>query len=75
MENGKPLTLTNMRWLICMSVGEIPSPLLLLEKYHLDIKTLYRLCLLNGLRNLEAKAGCFGVLGRLWVEEAALQLT
>ena len=58
-----------------MSVGEIPSALLLSEKYHLDIKTLCRLHLLNRLRNLEVKAGCFGVFGRLWVEEAALQLT
>lgn len=60
---------------MCTSVGEIPGPLLLLEKYHLDIKTLYRLCLLNGLRNLEVKACCFGVLGSLWVEAAASQLT
>lgn len=56
-------------------MGEITSPLLVLEKYLLNITTSCKLCLLNGLRSLEVKAGSFGVLGSLWAEEAALQLT
>lgn len=58
-----------------MPGGEITSLRFLSEKYHLGVKTFYRLCLLNDFRNLEGKAGCFGVLGRLWVEEAASQLS